>query len=148
MSVRGVDLANATITMTASTGDECLTGRIRFVDGRGGPSGDAAHISISSAYDEGPATFGDLNGDGRDEAVVYGSCLAGAGDEDASGQVLVVTGRTGQLVGSWVGPVAEAGNDVRITGGRLVISSFKKYAEPEVPVDHTYRWNGTRYVQS
>ncbi|MEU7611794.1 hypothetical protein [Micromonospora sp. NPDC049204] len=148
LSVRGVDWANATITMTASAGDECLTGRIRFVDGRGGQPGDAPHIRISSSYDEGGATFGDLNGDGRDEAVVYGSCLAGAGDEDASGQVLVVTGRSGQLVGSWVGPVAEVVDDVEVTGGRLVISSTKKYAEPEVPVDRTYRWTGTRYAQS
>ncbi|MEU8216499.1 hypothetical protein AB0C47_12095 [Micromonospora taraxaci] len=149
VNVRGVDWANATITMTASTGDECLTGRIRFVDGRGGRPGDAPHIRISPSYqDEGAATFGDLNGDGRDEAVVYGSCLAGFGDEDASGQVLVVTGRSGQLVGSWVGPVAEVVDDVTITGGRLVIASTEKYAEPEVPVDRTYRWTGTRYVQS
>ncbi|MET7668938.1 hypothetical protein [Micromonospora luteifusca] len=149
VSVRGVAWANATITMTASTGDECLTGRIRFVDGRGGRSGDAPHIRISPSYrDGGAATFGDLNGDGRDEAVVYGSCLAGFGDEDASGQVLVVTGRSGQLVGSWVGPVAEVVNDVKITSGGLVISSTEKYAEPEVPVDRSYRWTGTRYVQS
>ncbi|MCG5471760.1 hypothetical protein LADH09A_005762 [Micromonospora sp. LAH09] len=150
VSVRGVDWANATITMTASTGDECLTGRIRFVDGRGGrPGDDAPHIMIApSYYDERAATFGDLNGDGRDEAVVHGSCLSGPGDEDGSGQVLVVTGRSGQLVGSWVGPVAEVVNDVEVTGERLVISSTKKYAEPEVPVDRTYRWTGTRYVQS
>ncbi|MER7586072.1 hypothetical protein ABTW72_00860 [Micromonospora sp. NPDC127501] len=147
--MRGVDWANATITMTASTGDECLTGRIRFVDGRGGKSGDAPHIRIAPSYhDDRAATFGDLNGDGRDEAVVYGSCLAGPGDEDGSGQVLVVTGRSGQLVGSWVGPVAEVVNDVKVAGGRLVISSTKKYADPEVPVERTYRWTGIRYVQS
>ncbi|MGA4727551.1 hypothetical protein ACWEOS_25990 [Micromonospora taraxaci] len=147
VSVRGVDWANATITMTASSGDDCLTGRIRFVDGRGGKPGDAPHIQVSPSYGGGGApTYGDLNGDGRDEAVVYGACLAGSGDEDASGQVLVVTGRTGQLVGSWVGPVAEVVDDVKITGARLVITSTKKYADASV--DRTYRWTGTRYAQS
>lgn len=148
VSVHGVDWENTTITISASTGDECLTGRIRIVNGVGGVSGDAPHLRISPGYDSSAATYGDLDGDGRDEAAVWGSCLAGAGDEDASGQILVVTGRSGRLAGSWVGPVAEVINDVEITGGRLTITSTKKYADPEVPVERTYRWTGTRYVRA
>ncbi|MEH1167366.1 hypothetical protein V6V47_18470 [Micromonospora sp. CPCC 205539] len=146
LSVRGVDWENTTITISASTGDTCLTGRIRFVDGIGGTPGDAPHIAIRSAYDDGAATFGDLNGDGRDEAVVWASCMAGAGDEDGSGQLLVVTGRSGRLVGSWVGTVAEVVDDIKITDERLTIASTKKYTENSV--ERTYRWTGTRYERA
>ncbi len=147
VSVRGVDWENATIRITPSREDECLTGRVRFVDGIGGTSGDQPHIAISAAYSGGAATFGDLTGDGRAEAVVWASCLAGLGDEDSSGQLLVVTGRSGELVGSWVGPVGVVVEDVAIAGGRLTISVMEKYADPEVPEERTYRWNGTRYVE-
>jgi hypothetical protein len=149
LNLRGVDWENTTIRFpTRRDDDDCLTGPVRIADGLGGPGGDRPHIRVRAAYDEGRATFGDLNGDGRADAVIYASCAAGLGDEDSSGQVLVVTGRTGQLVAHWVGPVAAVIDDVAIAGGRLTITFTVKYAEPEVAQQRTYRWNGTRFVRA
>jgi hypothetical protein len=148
INVRTVDWENTTIRFpTARDDDDCLTGQVKIVDGVGGSEGDQPHIRVRAAYDDGRATFGDLNGDGRADAVVYASCPGGLGDEDASGQVLVVTGRTGQLVAHWVGPVAMVIEDTTIAGGRLTITFTTKYIDPEVTQERTYRWNGTRFVQ-
>ncbi len=148
VDVRAVDWANTTIRFPeARADDDCLTGKVAIVDGVGGPEGDQPHIRVRSAYDDGGATFGDLNGDGRADAVVYASCAGGLGDEDASGQVLVVTGRTGQLVAHWVGPVAMVIKDTTIAGGRLTITFTVKYSDPEVTQERAYRWNGTRFAQ-
>ena len=148
INVRTVDWENTTIRFPAARDDDdCLTGKVKIVDGVGGTEGDQPHIRVRAAYDEGPATFGDLTGDGRADAVVYASCPGGLGDEDASGQVLVVTGRTGELVASWVGPVAMVIEDTAIAGGRLTIRFRTKYIDPEVTQERTYRWNGTRFAQ-
>ncbi|MFJ6199591.1 hypothetical protein [Micromonospora sp. NPDC092111] len=41
--------------------------------------------------------------------------------------------------------MAEVINEVAIDGGRLTITSTRKYADPEALVQRTYRWTGTRY---
>lgn len=147
VDVRDVDWENTTIRITASReDDDCLTGRVRIADGLGGESGDRPHLRIRAAYDDGGATYGDLTGDGRAEAVVWGACLGGLGDEDASGQLLVVSGGTGELVGTWVGPVAVVVDDVAVVGdGRLGITVTRRYTD--VTEVFTYRWNGRRYVE-
>jgi hypothetical protein len=119
----------------------------RLDDARWDSSGEQGPGSIRSSYDDGRPTFGDLDGDGRAEAVVYVSCLAAGGDSgDSSGQLLVVNGRTGSLAAmGYVGPLAQVYGKVRISGQRLEVTVTQKYTD--VRQERTYRWNGRRFVQ-
>ena len=148
VDVRRVDWANATIRMPARGDDrDCPTGSTTLTDGRWDSSGEQGPGSIRGSYDDGRPTFGDLDGDGRAEAVVYVSCLAAGGDSgDSSGQLLVVNGRTGSLAAmGYVGPLAQVYGKVRISGQRLEVTVTQKYTD--VRQERTYRWNGRRFVQ-
>ncbi|GAA2478490.1 hypothetical protein [Winogradskya humida] len=142
LSMRKVDVENTTIRFPARhDDDDCPSGELEVVDGAAG-----SDTFVHPSYGGGSPAYGDVDGDGRVEAVVWGSCTSGPGD-DASGQLLVLNGRTGKVAGmGWVGPVGQVINDVTISGGRVVVTVTQKYYD--VKQERTYRWNGSRFVQS
>jgi hypothetical protein len=127
---------------SARGGNECPTGRRELTDGRWPESGDQGPGVIN-----GPATYGDLNGDGRDEAVLRISCFFAGGDSgDAAGQLIVVTARGQQRVGlGYAGPLGQSYQEVRVTGGKLVVTIEQRHTD--VTQKRTYAWNGSAIVQ-
>jgi hypothetical protein len=121
---------------SSRNGNECPTGRQELTNGRWPESGD-----------HGPATYGDLNGDGRDEAVLRISCFFAGGDSgDAAGQLIVVTARGQQRVGlGYAGPLGQSYQEVQVTGGELVVTIEQRYTD--VTQERTYAWNGSAIVQ-
>jgi hypothetical protein len=148
VDVRRVDWASATIRMPELRDDEdCPVGSVTLAKGRWAESGSQGPGSISGSYTDGPPTYGDLDGDGRAEAVVYVSCWAAGGDSgDSSGQLLVVSGRSGALAGmGYVGPLAQVYGALRISAGRLAVTVTQKYTD--VRQKRTYQWDGRRFAQ-
>ncbi|MFI7540983.1 hypothetical protein [Actinoplanes sp. NPDC049599] len=119
--------------------------RVTLTDGRW--AGNSGPGEIRGSYRDGPATYGDLDGDGRAEAVVHVSCWAAGGDSgDSSGQLLVVNGRSGSLRGmGYVGPLAQVYGSLRISEGRLRVTVTRKYSD--VRQVRTYEWDGRRFTQ-
>lgn len=148
VDVRRVDWASATIRMPKLRDDkDCPVGPITLTEGRWDSSGRQGPGEILGSYADGAPTYGDLDGDGRAEAVVYVTCLAAGGDSgDSSGQLLVVNGRTGSLTGmGYVGPLAQVYGRLRISGKRLTVTVTQKYTD--VRQERTYRWDGRRFAQ-
>ncbi len=148
VDVRRVDWASATLRMPAlRDDDDCPVGSVSLTGGRWAESGEQGPGSITSSHTGGPPTYGDLDGDGRAEAVVHVACWAAGGDSgDSSGQLLVVNGRTGALVGmGYVGPLAQDYGRLRISDGRLTVTITQRYSD--VRQQRTYEWNGRRFVQ-
>jgi hypothetical protein len=145
VDLRDVDWANATVRMPSrKDDDECPVGRVTFADGE--YDGSDTTTLIRPGY-QGEATYGDLNGDGRADAVVYVTCLEKEDSGDSSGQLLAVTGRSGSLVGmGYLGPVAQVPEGVRIAGNRVTLTVTEKFSQ--VTQERTYRWNGSRFSQT
>ena len=126
---------------------DCPVGRTDLTDGEWPESGDQGPGAISTSYDGSGPVFGDLNGDGRAEAVRFVRCFAAGGDSgDSSGQLIVITARGSQRVGlGYAGPLAAVYDDVRVTGGKLVVTVTDKYWQEQQK--RTYRWTGSAFVQ-
>jgi hypothetical protein len=95
-----------------------------------------------------PLAYGDLDGDGRPEAVIYIHCESRTGVDsgDGSGQLLAITVRDNRLVGlGYAGPEAENYPAARISGQRLTATIEQRYGGAQQ--ERTYRWNGQRFVQ-
>jgi hypothetical protein len=149
VDLRQVDWASDTIRMPTRKDDrDCPDGSITLTDGSWAESGDQGPGSIRGSYADGNPTYGDLDGDGRAEAVLYVSCLAAGGDSgDSSGQLLVVTGRARAPAGmGYVGPLAQVYGRLRISGGRLTVTVTQRYTD--VRQERTYRWDGRRFTQT
>jgi hypothetical protein len=125
---------------------DCPVGRTELTDGDWAESGDHGPGTIRGSYSGAPV-YGDLDGDGRAEAVRYIACFAAGGDSgDSSGQLIVITARGSQRVGlGYAGPLAAVYDDVRVTGGKLVVTVTAKYSDEQQT--RTYRWNGSAIVQ-
>ena len=148
VDLRRVDWAGATIRMPDRRDDkDCPLGSITLNAGKWKESGKQGPGEIRGSYQDGAPTYGDLDGDGRAEAVVYVSCWAAGGDSgDSSGQLLVVNGSSGSLVGmGYVGPLAQVYGALRVGEGRLRVTVTQKYSE--VRQVRSYRWDGRRFVQ-
>jgi hypothetical protein len=148
VNLRRVDWAGATIRMPELRDDkDCPAGAITLKAGEWAEAGGHGPGTIRGSYADGPPTYGDLDGDGRAEAVVYVSCFAAGGDSgDSSGQLLVVNGRGGALTGmGYVGPLAQVYGTLRVAGGRLRVTVTQKYSD--VRQVRTYRWDGRRFAQ-
>jgi hypothetical protein len=126
---------------------DCPVGRTELTGGEWPESGDQGPGAIVSSYAGGDPVFGDLDGDGRAEAVRYVKCFAAGGDSgDSSGQLIVITARGNQRVGlGYAGPLAASYDDVRVTAGKLVVTVTDRYWDEQQT--RTYRWNGSRFVQ-
>ncbi len=127
---------------------DCPVGRTEVSDGEWPESGAKGPGVIRTSYSGDGPVFGDLDGDGRAEAVLYVACFAAGGDSgDSSGQLIVVTARGSQRMGlGYAGPLAVVYDDVRVTGGRLVVTVTDKYWRERQK--RTYRWDGSRFVQT
>ncbi len=104
-----------------------------------------------------PVLYGDLDGDGQEEAVVEGwSCLAGNGGADFRGVIKLT--RDGKLLALPIAPLPKTfkGSDpysglrghmvVQIKDGRL-LELYGIYCCPEGGErKFTYRWDGQRFV--
>jgi hypothetical protein len=126
---------------------DCPVGRTELTDGEWPESGDQGPGAILPHYADGDPVFGDLDGDGRAEAVRYVKCFAAGGDSgDSSGQLIVITARGNQRVGlGYAGPLAASYDDVRVSGGKLVVTVTDRYWDEQQK--RTYRWDGSRFVQ-
>jgi hypothetical protein len=126
---------------------DCPVGRTELTDGKWPESGSQGPGTISASYSGKGPVYGDLDGDGRAEAVRYVTCFAAGGDSgDSSGQLIVITARGNERVGlGYAGPLAQAYDDVRVTGGKLVVTVTDKYWHEQQK--RTYRWNGSAFVQ-
>ncbi|MET0491754.1 MAG: hypothetical protein ABW000_01355 [Actinoplanes sp.] len=127
---------------SARDGNECPTGRHEITNGRWPESGDQGPGVISDS-----PVYGDLTGDGRDEAIMRISCFfAGGYTGDAAGQLIVVTARGQQRVGlGYAGPLAQTYKEIRVSGGKLVVTIQQRSSD--VTQTRTYAWNGSKIVQ-
>jgi hypothetical protein len=95
-----------------------------------------------------PLAYGDLDGDGRPEAVLYVHCESRVEVDsgDGSGQLLVITVRDDRLVGlGYVGPAGQNYPAARVSGQHLTATVEQRYGNARQ--ERTYRWNGQRFVQ-
>jgi hypothetical protein len=148
LDLREVGWNNFTIRLPSDRDDkDCPVGRTKLTDGEWPESGDQGPGTIIVAYQGNAPVYGDLDGDGRAEAVRYVKCFAAGGDSgDSSGQLIVITARGDQRVGlGYAGPLAAAYDDVRITGGKLVVTVTDRYWDQQQK--RTYRWDGSAFVQ-
>jgi hypothetical protein len=148
LDLREVGWNDYTVRLPSARDDEdCPVGRTKLTDGKWPESGDQGPGTIRTSYQGTDPVFGDLDGDGRAETVRYVACFAAGGDSgDSSGQLIVITARGDQRVGlGYVGPLAAVYDDVRVTGGRLVVSVTAKYSDEQQK--RTYRWDGSAFVQ-
>jgi hypothetical protein len=148
LDLREVGWNDFVVRLPADRDDQdCPVGRTELTGGEWPESGDRGPGTIRASYGDDDPVFGDLDGDGRSEAVRYVTCFAPGGDSgDSSGQLIVITARGSQRVGlGYAGPLAVAYDDVRVTAGQLVITVTDKYWHEQQ--QRTYRWNGSAFVQ-
>lgn len=138
--LRNVDWTRATIDLPDQADPACLTGRVRL-RGQQATVGDRRFRLVDVK------AYGDLDRDGRPDAVLHVFCEQGQyASGDGSGQLLVVRERSGDLLGlGYVGPVGENYGPVRVRGGRLVASVEQRYGG--IVQERTYRWDGRQFVQ-
>jgi hypothetical protein len=115
-----VNWSKATIVLPEHRG--CPSGTVGLRPVRYFPeaTGKAAGRELRVGLDD--VAYGDLTGDGRAEAVLFGTCRQDAEDSgDGQGQLLVVQrGDRGRLTGiGWVGPRGEGITGWWVAGGRL-----------------------------
>lgn len=147
LDLREVGWNDFVVRLPAKRDDkDCPVGRTELNDGEWPESDGHGPGTIRASYNGGPV-FGDLDGDGRAEAVRYVACFAAGGDSgDSSGQLIVITARGNLRVGlGYAGPLAMVYDDVRVTGGKLVVTVTDKYWHEQQK--RTYRWDGSAFVQ-
>ncbi|MFI6760650.1 hypothetical protein ACIBF5_16100 [Micromonospora sp. NPDC050417] len=144
LDIREVNWQRTTIRLpTDRAGSTCPTGRFTS-------RGETTVVGARTIkVDSTALAHGDLDRDGRVEAVIHFHCEHTEGDSgDGSGQLLVVTERDGELVGlGYAGPVGENYGTVRVRDGILVATVNQRYSEQPVSQERGYRWNGARFVQ-
>jgi hypothetical protein len=119
-----VDWANATITVPVHPDRDahCPSGQLRLSGGISSGYPQLSFFDRSSAGVVPAKAYGDLNGDGRLEAVLVAGCRMTFEDSgDGAGQLLVVTRSTsGQLTAlPWVGPRGAIFAQAWVAGGAL-----------------------------
>ncbi|MEV4132930.1 hypothetical protein AB0J72_12285 [Dactylosporangium sp. NPDC049742] len=151
----GVDWASATITLPAHEGCPSGTVTLRkeaFIMGFGmdrivGPVSSWPKISILPE----PVMYGDLNGDGKPEAVLYADCKQTVEDSgDGEGQLLAVRrdGATLRALG-WSGPRGELITEWWVDGGRIVMDAKPWHTDwgYRLGAARAYQWTGQSFTE-
>jgi hypothetical protein len=101
--IAATNWAKATITLPEQDG--CPSGRVRFAPGGDG-GGRSSGLPQAQLVGFSGIAYGDLTGDGRPEAIMWGQCKQYAEDSgDGKDHLLVVTREGEQLRAlGWVGP--------------------------------------------
>lgn len=98
--------------------------------------------------------YGDVTGDGSDEALVLTLCNTGGTGQFTDGLLFAMRAGKPQVIATLgVGDRADGGIDrAVITGGRLIVDRFAEDGSgaccPERVETYSYRWNGTKLVQT
>jgi hypothetical protein len=150
LEVTRVDWQSAELDLPAHPDGSCPQGQVKLR--RGSVSVKGLRLSVEPVEPGkplAPLTSGDLTGDGAAETVVYVHCSRDSMEDsgDGGGQLLVVTGSAGRLVGlGYVGPQGEDYPAARVADGRLMVSVRERYGN-QVTQQRTYRYAGSRFVQ-
>jgi hypothetical protein len=147
--IGATDWTRATITLPQQDG--CPAGRIRFWPGDGfSPDGARSSGWPQAQLFDSDVAYGDLTGDGRPEAIMWGQCVQGAEDSgDGAGRLLVVT-RDGDRLRAlgWVGPLGSLFAEYWVDDGVLYtdVHPWHDLWKYTLGAAKAYRWTGTAFA--
>jgi hypothetical protein len=143
-SLGRIDWANSVMNLPPNDG--CPQTRVRFTDGKATLPGGESYSINGTRY--GPPVYGDITGDGRDDAVVVIECHGG--DKYGPESRILIAAFVGNAKGgpaplgavwaaqAYVAPVP------RIDGGTVVVNFRPSDGVTEIK---SYRWNGKAFAQ-
>ncbi|MBS1795650.1 MAG: hypothetical protein JSS81_17475 [Acidobacteria bacterium] len=148
-SGRRIDFKN--FTFPALCG-EAEPADYRIVKGQWIKPSDDADSGLYSDFRVQSVAYGDLDGDGREEAVVITACRPGGTGSFTEGYVYSIRNNRPRLVGRIAGGDRAEGGLVsaKVVGGRLVVESYEEGGSglccPEFIVTNRFRLRGGRMI--
>lgn len=134
--VRTIDWRNQPITIAPTTG--CTGGMVTFRNGK------ATHDGHTYLVDEAAPVFGDIDGDGHEDALLSLKC----GTAQELGRMLAGVNAGGESLGVIRGEhYLVAFSKIRVSGGKVTVDATDRSQDPDVTQTRTYRWNGSALAQ-
>lgn len=148
-SIRSVDFANRTY----HSGD---AGEITVKDGEADFEVDPEQPELRGWFNAGPPVYGDVDGDGAEDAIVITAFNGGGTGTFSSGEVYAMRAGSAEpvLIGEIPGGDRGDGGlgDLRIEGGKVLVERYLSTEDdgaccPSKLTREVWRWNGTTFVE-
>ncbi len=135
-NVRTIDWRNHAFQIDRSDG--CTGGMVTFRDGK------ATHDGHTYLADEAAPVYGDIDGDGHEDALLSLKC----GTAQELGRMLAGVNAGGESLGVITGEhYLVAFSKIRVSGGTVTVDATDRSQDPDVTHVRSYRWDGTALTQ-